>query len=85
MKALSPNLRWMLHHLVGTRLRFGMLFFAQFAGFVLSVLHIGANARQICNLAFWGAVLPFIFLITLRSVAVQLQKLENQSTGGYRS
>jgi len=74
MTELSRNLRWMLRHLVGTRIRFIVLLMWQCLGFIVTILHLGLTGRQVCDLAFWGLITPLLFLITLRRLAVELER-----------
>ena len=74
MKTTSPNLSWTLRNLVGTRIRFIVLFLCQCVGFILTILHLGLTGEKICDLAVWGLFSPLLFLVTLRFAAVEFQK-----------
>jgi hypothetical protein len=74
MKTLSPGLKFTLRDLAGTPIRFALLLLCQIAGFVLTILHLGLDTRQILDLAFWALVTPILFLITLRRVVVESQR-----------
>ncbi len=82
MNGISPNLRWLLHHLVGTRLRFGILLVCQVSGFFLTVYNRGISVRGIYELGFWGLLTPVLFLVTLRFIVVELQKATHNAAPG---
>ncbi len=75
MTSVSPNLRWVLGHLVGTRLRFGILLVCQIGGFFLTAYNRGISVRGTYEMSFWGLLTPILFLATLRWVMVELQKM----------